>query len=185
MAVQAPCCGLPLPVALDERLERAHELAAVVALAGLDRPEQRLAEQPQRVGVLQREEQLERAQVAERRHERDRALPVGAELARLERAARLVEGAAGLARRRGAPGARGDRVAQRLLGLGGDATRELEQLVVEQPWQQRADVRPLGGDERADSLLAQALVDRVLAGGEVALPRREHQRGHTPAEAEG
>src|SRR5881398_1530669 len=36
MAVKAPGGGLPLPVALDERLERAHQLAAVVALAALD-----------------------------------------------------------------------------------------------------------------------------------------------------
>src|SRR5213076_2226716 len=86
MAVQAPRRGLPLPVAFDERLERAHELAAVMALAALDRPQQRLAEQPQRVGVLQGEEQLERAEVAEGRHARDRALSVGAELARLQRA---------------------------------------------------------------------------------------------------
>src|SRR3954462_9616201 len=67
VAVQPPCRGLPLPVALDERLERAHQLAAVVALAVLDRPEQRLAEQAQRVGVLEREQELERPEVAERR----------------------------------------------------------------------------------------------------------------------
>src|SRR5215218_4425013 len=96
VAVQAPGGGLPLPVALDEGLERAHELAAVVALAVRDRPEQRLAEQPQRVGVLQREQQLEGAEVAVGRHAGGlaarRAVAVGrrAELARLERAARLV-----------------------------------------------------------------------------------------------
>src|SRR3954454_21933400 len=60
VAVQAPGGRLPLPVALDERLERAHQLAAVVPLARLDRTEQRLAEQPQRVGVLQRQQELER-----------------------------------------------------------------------------------------------------------------------------
>src|SRR3954447_26234150 len=85
VAVQAPRGGLPLPVALDEGLERAHELAAVVALAVLDRPEQRLAEQAQRVGVLRGEQQLEGAQVAERRDAGDRPRAVGAQLARLQR----------------------------------------------------------------------------------------------------
>src|SRR5919106_1203139 len=45
---------LPLAVAFDERLERAHELTAVVALAVLDRAEERLAKQAQRVRVLER-----------------------------------------------------------------------------------------------------------------------------------
>src|SRR3954447_16259204 len=49
MAVQPPRGRLPLPVAFDERLERAHQLAAVVPLTGLDRTEQGLAEQAQRV----------------------------------------------------------------------------------------------------------------------------------------
>ena len=53
VAVEAPGRPLPLPVLLDERLERAHQLAAVVALAGLDRPEDRVAEQPQRLVVLE------------------------------------------------------------------------------------------------------------------------------------
>src|SRR5438552_3713033 len=57
VAVEPPRRGLPLPVALDEGLERAHELAAVMALAALDRTEQRLAEQPQRVGVLERQQE--------------------------------------------------------------------------------------------------------------------------------
>ncbi len=56
--------GLPLPVALDERLQRADELAAVVALVRLDGSQQRLAEQAQRVGVLQGEQQREGAEVA-------------------------------------------------------------------------------------------------------------------------
>src|SRR3954469_17853168 len=70
VAVEPPGSGLPLAVALDERLERAHQLAAVVALAVLDRAEQRLAEQPQRVGVLEGEQQLERGEVAVRRDQR-------------------------------------------------------------------------------------------------------------------
>src|SRR4051812_10409350 len=64
VAEQAPRGGLPLAVALDERLERAHQLAAVVALAVLDRAEQRLAEEAQRVAVLQRQQQLEGAEIA-------------------------------------------------------------------------------------------------------------------------
>src|SRR4029077_20377930 len=96
VAVEPPRGGLPLAVALDECLERAHELAAVVALAVLDRAEQRLAEQAQGVGVLQREQELERAQIAVRRHGAANgavaavAVRGRAELACLERAARLV-----------------------------------------------------------------------------------------------
>src|ERR1700742_5164286 len=52
---------LPLPVGLEERLQRAHQLAAVGALGVLDGREDRVAEQPQRVLVLQREQQLEGA----------------------------------------------------------------------------------------------------------------------------
>src|SRR5215211_1118477 len=98
---------LPLPVALDEGLERAHQLAAVGALALLDRGEDRVAEEPQRVVVLEGEQQLEGPEVA-----------VGGEPARprpvrlvgigephgFERAARLVERAAQVARRHGAAG---------------------------------------------------------------------------------
>src|SRR5919204_4161685 len=55
--------ALPLAVLLDEGLERAHELAAVVALAVLDGPEDRVAEQPQSVVVLEGEQELEGAEV--------------------------------------------------------------------------------------------------------------------------
>src|SRR3954452_15997715 len=67
MAVELARRPLPLPVALDERLERAHELAAVGALAVLDRSEDRVAEQPQCLVVLEGEQQLEGAEVVERR----------------------------------------------------------------------------------------------------------------------
>src|SRR5205823_5980808 len=63
MAVQPPGGGLPLAVGLDERLERAHQLTAVVAFPAFDRAKQRVAVQAQRVGVLQREQQLEGAEV--------------------------------------------------------------------------------------------------------------------------
>src|SRR4051812_9516808 len=46
--------ALPLPVALDEGLQGAHELAAVGALAVLDRREDRVAEEAQRLVVLER-----------------------------------------------------------------------------------------------------------------------------------
>src|SRR4051794_21526876 len=153
VAVQPPCRGLPLPVALDERLERAHQLAAVVPLAVLDRPEQRLAEQAQRVRVLEREQQLERAEVAVRRDTRlarrlRAAVAVrvdgdaGAQRARLERAARLVVGAAGVA---------GGHRAARAGGRGGadrrghplqDPLADVEQLVVLVARQQRAHEVP-------------------------------------------
>ena len=101
---------LPLPVALDEGLERAHQLAAVGALGVLDRREDRVAEQPQRVVVLQREQQLEGAEVAVGGQ---RAAPVAVAVdgqrARLQRAARLVEAAPQLGRRDAAAGARRER----------------------------------------------------------------------------
>src|SRR5918996_1304575 len=64
VAVELARSALPLAVALDERLQRAHQLAAVGALAVLDRCQDRVAEQAQGVVVLQREQQLERAEVA-------------------------------------------------------------------------------------------------------------------------
>src|SRR5215212_5950169 len=58
MAVELARGPLPLPVALDERLERAHQLPAVGALALLDRGEDGVAEEAQRVVVLQRQQKL-------------------------------------------------------------------------------------------------------------------------------
>src|SRR3712207_3436105 len=90
-AVELVRGALPLAVALDEHLERTHELAAVGALALLDRRQDRVAEQPQGVVVLERQQQLEGAEVAiGHEHRLGRAVPVGAaERAGLERAARL------------------------------------------------------------------------------------------------
>jgi purine catabolism regulator len=45
-------------------------------------------------------------------------------------------------------------------------------------------VRAFGGHERADGLLAQRLVDDLLAGGQLAIARREHQRRDAATEAE-
>src|SRR3954468_17135876 len=59
--------ALPLAVLVDEDLERAQELVAVVAAAVLERAEHAVAEEAQRVVVLKREQQLERAEVAVRR----------------------------------------------------------------------------------------------------------------------
>ncbi len=106
MTVQLACGALPLAVALDERLQRAHQLAAVGALALLDRGEDRVAEQPQRLVVLQREQQLEGAEVAVGG---ERGVPVavavGGQRACLQSAAGLVEAAAQVGGRDGTPGA--------------------------------------------------------------------------------
>src|SRR6185295_15641844 len=155
VAVEPARGRLPLAVALDEGLERAHELAAVVALAVLDRAEQRLAEQPQRVGILQREQELERAEVAvggdgaaavavARGAVAGPAVGAGAELARLERAARLVVGLARAADRHRAPGAGGGPRAERLGGAVDQALGDLEQLVVEEARHERADEAAAG-----------------------------------------
>src|SRR6185503_2975869 len=115
---QPPRRGLPLAVALDERLERAHELAAVVALVGLDRAERRLAEQAQRVGVLQRQQQREGSEVAVGGERAGRVAvrgPGGAEHAGLQGAARLVERLPRASCRGGTTGARGQRSGAGLL----------------------------------------------------------------------
>src|SRR5829696_7922303 len=103
--------ALPLPVAFDERLQRAHQLAAVRALAVLDRGEDRVAEQPQRLVVLQREQQLEGAEVAVGGEQVAGAIAVRVprQLVSLERAARLVERAPQVARRYRAPRPGGER----------------------------------------------------------------------------
>src|ERR1700736_3581584 len=63
MAVEAPGGPLPWPVLLDEGLQRPHQLTTIVALAGFDRREDRVAEQPEGLVVLEREQQLKRAEV--------------------------------------------------------------------------------------------------------------------------
>src|SRR4051812_30494832 len=64
VAVELARGALPLAVLLDEGLERAHQLAPVGALALLDGRQDRVAEEPQGVVVLEREQQLERAEIA-------------------------------------------------------------------------------------------------------------------------
>src|SRR6187551_3846697 len=88
VAVQLACRLLPLAVLLDERLERADQLVPVLAARSVERTEDAVAVEPQRVVVLQREQQLEGPEVAVRR---DGRLPVPRQGRRLERAARLVE----------------------------------------------------------------------------------------------
>src|SRR5206468_9773632 len=56
--------ALPLAVLLDEDLERAQQLIAVLAAAVLERAEHAVAEEAQGAIVLEREEQLEGAEVA-------------------------------------------------------------------------------------------------------------------------
>src|SRR4051794_10001415 len=191
VAVEPPRGGLPLAVALDEGLERGHEVAAVMALAVLDRAEQRLAEQPQRVGVLQREQELERPEVAERRNRGGAvavaAVAVGgrAQLARLERAAGLVVGLARASDRDGAAGAGGGASAERLAGALDEPFRDLEQLVVEEARHQRADEAAAHGDEPADRVRAERLRQRDFARLRArALAGRDDKRAHPAAEPE-
>src|SRR4051812_23313243 len=107
VAEQLPRDPLPRAVALDEGLQGAHELAAVGALALLDRGEDGVAEQAQRVVVLEREQELEGAEVAVGREPPGARAVAVAVLApdrqRLERAARLVVGAARAGGRGGPP----------------------------------------------------------------------------------
>src|SRR5215218_7736919 len=88
VAVELARGALPLAVLLDERLERADQLVAVLAARVLERSEHAVAVEPQRVVVLERQQELEGAQVAVRRHRRRGAV---GERGGLERAARLVE----------------------------------------------------------------------------------------------
>src|SRR4029079_4341516 len=87
---------LPLSVALDEGLQGAHQLSPVRAFGVLDRGEDGIAEQPQSFVVLQREQQLERAEVAiggQRSASVVGSVAVQTQLARLQRATGLVEAA--------------------------------------------------------------------------------------------
>src|SRR3954452_19458422 len=104
VTVQLARGSLPLAVAFDERLERTHQLAAVRAFPLLDRGEDRVAEQPQRLVVLEREEQLKGAEVLVGGEPGRCAVAVG-QPARLERAASFVEGAAQVSGGHHAPGA--------------------------------------------------------------------------------
>ena len=153
---------LPLPVALDEGLQRAHQLAAVGALGVLDRREDRVAEQPQRVVVLQREQQLEGAEVAVGGERRAEASPLSAS-ARASSAQR----ASWKPRRRSAerdraPGAGGQRLAGLARHARVHARGEREQLVVVGGRQQRAQEAPGGGDQPAAGLLAHRPRERLL-----------------------
>ena len=147
VAVQPPRRALPLAVLLDERLERAHQLAAVVALAVLDRAEDRVAEQPQRLVVLQREQQLEGARgrgrwrpgIGSGADPLPSPLPAApsASASSAQRASWKL--APRVARRHRAPDAGAGRPRRaRSRPRAGDALGEREQLVVEEPGQQRA-----------------------------------------------
>src|SRR5581483_5861479 len=63
VAVQPPRGALPLSVALDKRLQRTHQLAAVVAFTRFDRAKDGVAEEPKRFVVLKRQQQLERSKI--------------------------------------------------------------------------------------------------------------------------
>src|SRR4051794_40791731 len=181
MAVELPRGALPLAVALDERLERAHQLAAVGALAVLDRREDRVAEQPQRLVVLEREQQLEGTEVVEGGHRPRRA--VAGQLAGLERAARLVERPAGVTGRRRAARA-GDQLGARVArDPQAHPLRELEQLLVAalRGREQRARKTARAGDQARRRLVAHRSRERVLDGA-LDLPRRgDHDHAHVVA----
>src|SRR4051794_26824027 len=66
MAVQLPRRPLPVAVVLDERLQRAQQLPAVLALRALDRLQEAVAVEAQGVVVLEREQQGEGAEVTVR-----------------------------------------------------------------------------------------------------------------------
>src|SRR5262245_45422261 len=113
MTIELARGPLPVPVVLDEGLERAQELAAVLALAALDRLEQAVAVKAEGFVVLEGEEQRERAEVAVGGN----LGPVAVDRGRLERAACLVEGAAKRSQANGA--ARGNPQ----LGMSSDQSR--------------------------------------------------------------
>src|SRR4051812_43339147 len=142
MAVELARGPLPLPVALDERLERAHQLAAVGPLALFDRGEDRVAEQAQRLVLLQREQELEGSEVlvGGDRAAAGRAVAPG-QRARLERAAGLVERAARLAGRHRAPGAAGEVRSDVARDARAQALGDGEQLVLAGARARRAEQR--------------------------------------------
>src|SRR4051794_1937247 len=201
VAVQAARRRLPLAVALDEGLQRAHELAPVVALAALDRAEQRLTEEAQRVRVLQRQQQLEGPEVTVGGHAggergvlagaavgargavRGRAAVVGAEHPRLQRAAGLVVGLACApgGHRAPCPGRRAR--AQLVTRAAHDALGQFEELLVGEGRQERADMAAGRGHQAADRLRPQGGRDRGLDRvGRAA--GRDHERAHPPPEPE-
>ena len=178
--------ALPLPVALDEGLQRAHQLAAVGALGVLDRRQDRVAEQPQRVVVLQREQQLEGAEVAvgrELRARRRRA--VDGELARLERAARLVEAAPQVAGRDGParrPPAATGRPRARRARAGARRARTARRR--RPPAAARTgSARPAATSPPPASSRTRAR-ERLLGRGARAARRREHERAGALAQPE-
>ena len=86
VAVELARRALPLPVLLDERLERAHQLVAVLAARVLERAEHAVAVEPQRLVVLEREEELEGAEVAVRGDRRRRGRSASAAASSAQRA---------------------------------------------------------------------------------------------------
>src|SRR3954464_3627821 len=93
VAEELACGALPLAVLLDEALERAQQLVAVLAAAVLERAEHAVAEEAEGVVVLERQQQLEGAEVAVRRDVLGCIAVRSRQRCRLERAARLVEAA--------------------------------------------------------------------------------------------
>ena len=166
MAEERLRCALPLPVALDERLQRAHQLAAVGALGLLDRGQDRVAEQPQRVVVLQRQQQLEGAEVAvggERRRRSPLPLTASARASSAQRASWKPRRRSPGATVRPAPAGSGSPALARDARV--QPLGEREQLVVAGRGQQRAQEAPGRRDQPAAGLLAHGARERLLGGG--------------------
>src|SRR5205807_1043552 len=141
-----------------------HQLTAVVSLAGLDRAQDGVAEQPQRLVVLEGEQQLEGAELAVGRdlrawRRRARAVSVagrgvGAQRYRLQRTARLVKAPARLAAGHGASGTDPNGRVELVGHVAGHALTQGEQLVLLGPGHERAGEVGGGGDQTAGGLLA-------------------------------
>ena len=130
MAVAVARGALPVAVAVDVGLERAEQLAGVALVGVLDRPEDALAIEAQRLAVLDGEQQREGAEVAVRG---DLGRGAVGERGRLQRAARLVEGVAdplGRQRAAGRGAGRAVDLLQRQRAPGSPARRDL-------PWRRR------------------------------------------------
>ena len=166
MAVDLAGGALPLAVLLDEGFQRAQQLAAVFLVAALDRAEDAVAVEPQRVVVLDREQQGEGAEVAPGR---DLGLAAVGERRRLERAAGFVEGVAELLGRRRAAGRGADRAAlfdQRPAGVGGEVDRVAIGGVDDRA-EQLAPGAGVGGDDRRAGIGGKRPLERRLGRGGV------------------